>query len=71
MTKPEETTANREALLTEYRAGAELADECWEEYMKTESSQSFGNYLAANRVLSAVYMDLVGMGMSLEDIRGE
>lgn len=66
----DEQDANRDALLQEYRAGAKVADDYWKVYLETKSGNAFGNYVAVNQRLSAIFAELAGMGMSLEEIRG-
>ena len=69
MEKPEGQTTNRETLLAEYRAGIKASEGHWAEYMKTGSNKAFGDYVALNRAQSAVYADLVQMGMTLDEIQ--
>ena len=59
----------KETLLAEYHAGMAQADQHWNEYLKTNSQKAFGEYLAINRSLSAVYTELVAYGMTLDEIK--
>lgn len=67
----EAARAEKNALLAEYRAKSKQADANWNEYLATESPKAFANHLAMNRELSALAVELIRMGMTVDEMNSK